>query len=217
MTQPADHDPSETASEPALVAAAASGDRVALERLLLVHYDDLARRIGAKLPPRLQSTHSVEDILQLTFLQAFRDIGRFELRADATFGGWLATIAEHRLLDAIKRHDAKKHGGDLRQVQDAARDGSRVLPLLDWIAAADTSPGSVVAREEALHALQVALAALPDDQRNAIQLRLLEGKSLEETAAALGKTTGAVRGLVHRGKQELVAAMGRASRWLPSK
>lgn len=209
--------PSELLAEPALVAAAVGGDRVALERLLLAQYDSLAERIGTKLPPRLQATQAVEDILQLTLLQAFRDIGQFEQRSDATFGNWLACIADNRLCDAIKQHDRVKHGGDLRRLEDAAGNDSSILSLWDWIAAADTSPGSIVAREEAVQALQVALAALPNDQRAAIRMRFLEGKSLEETASALDRTPDAVRGLVHRGKEQLLAAMGRASKWLKSK
>jgi len=205
------------AEERELVAAAVAGDRVALERLLLAHYDHLAGRIASRLPARLQATHAVEDILQVTFSEAFRDIGRFEQRDDASFGNWLACIAEHRLLDAIKQHDGAKRGGDLNRVGDAARDESRILSLWDWIAADDTSPSSVVARCEALCALNVALATLPHDQREAIRLRLLEGKSLDETAIALGRTPDAIRGLVHRGKQQLQAAMGRASQWLKVK
>jgi RNA polymerase sigma-70 factor, ECF subfamily len=206
-----------TAEEPVLVAAAVAGDRVALERLLLAHYDELTRRVAARLPARIQATQAVEDILQVTFSQAFRDIRSFEPRGGANFGNWLAKIAENRLLDAIKEHDAPKRGGDLRRVSDAARDESRILSLWDWIAASDTSPSSVVAREEALHALNVALAALPPDQREAIRLKHFEGKSVEETAAAMGRTSGAVRGLIHRGKQQLQDAMGRASRWISAR
>ncbi|MBC7853130.1 MAG: sigma-70 family RNA polymerase sigma factor [Pirellulaceae bacterium] len=217
MTFQAPAGPSELPAEPALVAAAVGGDRIALERLLLAQYDLLAGRIGAKLPTRLQATQAVEDILQLTFLQAFSDIGQFERRADATFGNWLARIADNRLCDAIKQHDCAKHGGDLRRLEDAAGNDSSILSLWDWIASADTSPGSIVAREEAVQAMQVALAALPSDQRAAIRMRFLEGKSLEETAAALDRTPDAVRGLVHRGKEQLLAAMGRASKWLKSK
>jgi RNA polymerase sigma-70 factor, ECF subfamily len=205
------------AEEPALVAAAVAGDRVALERLLLAHYDQLARRVAARLPARLQATQAVEDILQITFSQAFCDIGRFQPRSDASFGNWLARIAENRLLDAIKQHDAPKRGGDLRRVADAGRDESRILSLWDWIAVNDTSPSSVIAREEALHALNVALAALPPDQREAIRLKHLEGKSVEETAAAMGRTPDAVRGLIHRGKQQIQEAMGRASRWISAR
>lgn len=217
MTFHAAGTPSEIPAESALVAAAVGGDQAALERLLLAHYDSLAQQIGAKLPPRLQATHAVEDILQLTFFQAFRDIGQFEQRSDASFGNWLARIAENRLCDAIKEQDRAKRGGEMRRVEDAAGSDSSILSLWDWIAAADTSPGSIVAREEALHALQVAVAALPDDQRAAIRLRFLEGKSLEETAAAMHRTPDAIRGLVHRGKEQLLAAMGRASKWLKSK
>jgi RNA polymerase sigma-70 factor (ECF subfamily) len=203
--------------ESALTAAAVAGDRVALERLLLAHYDELARRIDARLPLRLQSTQAVEDILQLTFFQAFRDIEHFQLRPDANFGDWLARIADNRLCDAIRQHDRPKHGGDLQRVGDSPREDSRILSLWDWIAADETSPLSAAMRGEALQALQVALAALPDDQRMAIQLQHLEGKSVEEAAAALGRTPGAIRGLVHRGKLELVVALGRASQWLKSK
>jgi RNA polymerase sigma-70 factor (ECF subfamily) len=204
------------ANEMQLAAAAAGGDRVALERLLLAHYDDLTRRIRPKLPVRLQSTQAVEDILQQTFLQAFRDIRKFEARPGASFGDWLHRIAEHRLLDAIKQHDRVKRGGDLVRVESSPND-SCLMPLLDWLAGSDPHPSSEAARAEALGALHVALAGLEPDQRDAVRLRLLEGLSLEETAAQLQRTPDAVRGLVHRGKLKLRDAMGRASQWLSAK
>lgn len=210
-------DAAELPAEPDLVVAAIGGDRVALERLLLAQYDGLARRVGSKLPTRLQATQAVEDILQQTFLQAFRDIGRFTPRAGASFGDWIAKIAEHRLLDAIKQHDRQKRGGDWGRVEEGNGDDSRWAPLLDWIANDDAPASSIVARSEALHALQVALAALDQDQREAIRLRLLEGQTLEETAVALNRTPDAIRGLVHRGKQKLRDAMGRASQWISAK
>jgi RNA polymerase sigma-70 factor, ECF subfamily len=202
--------------EAALAVAAAGGDRLALERLLLAHYDSLTRQLRPKLPARLQSTQAVEDILQQTFLQAFRDIGRFEPRAGASFGDWLSRIAEHRLLDAIKRHDRKKRGGGMAQVGTAG-DDSCLMPLLDWIAGDEAHPSSQAARAEALHALNVAIAGLEPDQRDAIRLRLLEGLSLEATAARLDRTPDAIRGLVHRGKLKLRDALGRASHWLSAR
>jgi len=206
----------ESLNEPALAMFAAQGDRLALERLLLAHYDEIARRIQPKLPARLQSTQAVEDILQQTFMQAFRDIGRFQPQAGATFGDWLARIAENRLLDAIKQHDRQKRGGDLVRVEANPND-SCLLPLLEWIAGDDPHPSSQAARAEALHALNVAIAGLEPDQRDAIRLRLIEGLSLEETAERMQRTTAAVRGLVHRGKQNLRDAMGRASQWISAK
>jgi RNA polymerase sigma-70 factor (ECF subfamily) len=207
----------ELPSEAALVTAAIAGDHVALERLLLSHYDSLARRIGAKLPARLQATQAVEDILQQTFLEAFRDVRNFQPRNDASFGDWLVRIAEHRLLDAIKHHDRRKRGGGWGRIEGAAPDDSGLVPLLDWLAGDETPPSRAAARDEALQALQIALAGLEHDQREAIRMRLLEGMSLEDVAAALGKTPDAVRGLVHRGKQKLRDAMGRASQWLSAR
>ncbi len=210
MTSPAQ-------SEAQLAAAAAAGDRGALERLLLNHFDELEKRIASKLPPRLAATHAAEDILQVTFFQAFRDIGRYRARAGASFGDWLARIADNRLLDAIKQHDCAKRGGDRQRVGEIAVGDSRSASLLDWIAADQTSPSSVIARSEALHALHVALASIPEDQREAIRLRHLEGKSLEEAAEAMGRSRDAVRGLVQRGKLSLEEAMSRASRWLSAR
>ena len=85
-----------------VIDAAVAGDQAALERLLLAHYDELERRIRSRLPSRLQSIQAIEDILQLTFMHAFRDIGRFKQRTDATLADWLARIADHRLIDAIR-------------------------------------------------------------------------------------------------------------------
>jgi len=203
--------------ERSLIDAAIAGDQTALEQLLLAHYDELEQRIRAKLPPRLQSVQAVEDILQLTFMQAFRDICGFERRSDATLSDWLARIADHRLTDAIREHDRQKRGGGKHRVEERPADDSRLLGLWESIAAGDATASSVAARGEALHALQVALAALPADQHEAIRLRHLEGKSIDETAVALARTPDAIRGLLHRGKEALHEALGRASKWLKTK
>ena len=84
--------------EQELIAKAKSGDGVALERILLVHYARLSEHIAPKLPKSLQSVLSTDDILQQTFVQVFRDIGNFERRSETSFFAWLRTITEHRLL-----------------------------------------------------------------------------------------------------------------------
>ena len=86
--------------------------------------------------------------------------------------------------------------------------------LVELLSGREHQPDKSVARREAIHAVQVGIAALPDDQREAIRLHVLEGKSLEETAAALNRTPGAVRALAYRAKLQLREAMGSASMWL---
>jgi len=206
------------ASEHQLIAQAASGDHVALERLLLANYDRLARSIGAKLPASVQQVIDVDDILQQTFLQVFRDIRNFEAQSGASFFSWIKTVAENRLLDTIKGLKRKKRGGAhhrLREVNDGQ--ASSIKDLVEMLSAHGRSPSRSFARHEAIQAVQIGLASLPHDQREAIRLRFISGKSLEEVATLMGCTRAAVRGLIYRGKQGLHNAMGRSSRWLSKK
>ncbi len=205
-------------NEQQLIAGATSGDSVALERLLLKYYDRLAQNTGAKLPASVKQVVDVDDILQQTFLQVFRDIRSFEPHSGRSFFNWIKTIAENRLLDNIKGLKRKKRGGDHHRVREVKNSQSgSIKEFVEMLSANGRSPSRSFARREAMQAVQIGLASLPDDQREAIRLRFLSGKSLEEVAAVMGRTKGAVRGLIHRGKQGLHDAMGRSSRWLSKK
>jgi RNA polymerase sigma-70 factor (ECF subfamily) len=71
------------------------------------------------------------------------------------------------------------------------------------LAAEQTSPSQQAVRQEDLLRLAEALARLPEDQRAAVELHHLEGRTLAETAAALGRTRAAVASLVFRGLRNL--------------
>ena len=102
-------------TETSLIAAAQSGDRAALGELLMMHADMLARRLAPRVPRSLQRTTSVDDILQQTFADAFRDVARFEPREPGSFFAWLQTIAENRLRNSIKAAQRQKRGGQRSQ------------------------------------------------------------------------------------------------------
>ena len=120
-----------------------------------------------------------------------------------------------RLLDVLKAKGRQKRGGKLCQVRHAAdTQASGLVDLIDQLPAEISTASRQMARREAAIAIHVGMAGLPAQQREAIRLHYLEGKSLEETAAALDRTTSAVRSLIHRGKQNLADALGRASLWL---
>jgi len=72
-------------NEHELLMRAVAGDRASLERLLLMHYVPLSRRIAAKLPLMGQGVVAVDDVLQQTFMQVFRDIATFHPQTDASF------------------------------------------------------------------------------------------------------------------------------------
>lgn len=197
--------------ESTLITRAVAGDRPSLERLLLAEYVHLERHIRACLPGELQSIVGVEDILQQTFVCAYRSIHDYQLRNSGYFHAWLRAIADHRIQDSLRSERRKKRGGDQRILRGC--DDSSMRAIVELISGSVRTPSQSVAVHEATQALQVALAGLPDDQRDAIRLRFLDGLSLEETATRMRRTTNAVRGLVHRAKQALRDAMGRSSRW----
>ncbi len=198
-----------------LLAHAVAGDRAALERLLFFYCDRLAAQIGRKLPSDLRSQLGVDDILQDTFVQVFRDIGTIAPQSEQAFVAWLETVAEHRLQDALRRARRKKRGGEFQRVADGgAQEGSQWLPLVELLRGDIGTPSQNAAQQEAVLAVQVGVSALPSDQRDAIRMHCLDRMSLEETADAMQRTPGAVRGLVQRGKTALRECLVRSSLWL---
>jgi RNA polymerase sigma-70 factor (ECF subfamily) len=217
-----------------LIHAAVAGDRSALERALLSVHDRLAAEVRLGVPPDVQGMLGVEDVLQEAYVDAFRGIRSFRPSADdpaGSFYGWLATIAEHRLLDLLKARRAAKRGGGRVQVDGvpnalgagggaaAAAGGAdaSVLRLLDVVAVDEHTPSRSAAGREATSAIHVALAGLKSEYRDALRMRYIEGLSVAEVAAKLGLSEGAVQMLCHRALNEMRAAMGRASGFLSIK
>ena len=191
---------------------AVAGNRTALERLLILEYGHVHRHIARNLPDWLRGKMSVEDLLQDTFAQAFRDIGQFNFKSDSSLRYWLCTIADHRLQDVIRRLRRKKRGGGRTNVS-VNGDDSSWLELAAVISDHGDSPSKAVARGEVVQAVQVGMSSLPDDQREAVRRRFVERQDYAAAGKAMGRSPEAVRSLVHRAKHSLRDFMGRSSRW----
>ncbi len=92
-----------------------------------------------------------------------------------------------------------------------------MIDILNEFAANNGTPSQSIARREAIQAVQVGVAGLQVDQREAIRRHYIEGQSLVETAESMGKTVGAVRALIYRGKCKLQEKMDRSAVWMKSK
>jgi len=197
-----------------LIEGAVAGDRTALERLLLVEFGAVQQHIARQIPDWQRGAVSVEDLLQDTFAQAFRDIGQFDFRSERSLHGWLCTIADHRLQDLIRRLRRKKRGGG-RATTQAPADGSRssLMELATLVSDGGDSPSQSAARGEVVQAVHVGLASLPDDQREAVRRRFVERQDYVAAAKGMGRSPEAVRSLVYRAKHSLREFMGRSSRW----
>jgi RNA polymerase sigma-70 factor (ECF subfamily) len=178
-------DPS--SSEDADVAAAQRGDVRAFERLFRGVQPPLLRYL------RTMVGDDAADVASETWLRATRDLSRFR-GTDDDFKGWVVTIGRHRALDHLRA--ARRRPSD--PIDPAA------LP-------ARTAPDDTFyATEEALatrRALDL-IARLPQDQAEAVLLRVVVGLDAPAAAKVLGKRAGAVRMATSRGLarlQELIA------------
>jgi RNA polymerase sigma-70 factor (ECF subfamily) len=198
-----------------LLQSAIAGDAQSLEQLLLIHCDAVAEHIRPKLAGPLQSLVSVDDILQETFFRAFQQISKFQPQSDHSFLAWLKTIAESRIVDAIKHQRRKKRGGELNRVQQLEGVYTTVADLMAMLAQDEGStPSQIVATDEAVRAMQVAIASLPQEQREAVMLRYFRQKSLDEAGQEMDRSPEAVRGLLRRARAALRQRMQRSSIWL---
>jgi RNA polymerase sigma-70 factor (ECF subfamily) len=198
-----------------LLVAARGGDQSALMQVLFRFHDPLLKHIQINIGEKLSKSIEADDILQETFVAAMRGIGKQRQNAEAAFLAWLKSIASNRIRDAARNVATKKRGGDRLRV-DAKPDPfrSRAGNLLEELNKDSRTPSRVAASTEAISAMQVALATIPEEQREAIRLHCLDGLSLEETAELLGRSTGSVRGLIQRAKEKLRNQMDRASKWM---
>ena len=204
----------DTATQQTLLDRSLAGDAAATEQLLLLNYEWLSRCVERQIPSDLQGLINAEDVLQETFVRVFRSIRRFRPQANASFAGWLKTIAEHQLIDLMKRRRRERLvSGELRNGANQIRE-SHLGNLIEQIADDDGSPPRGAMLGEVQRLLPVAVAGLPEDQRTVLQLLYMEGRSLDEVAQAMGRSTDAVRGLCHRARKQLRADLLRLSSYL---
>ncbi len=185
-------------------------DNNEIQQLLLARAETLRRYIQNKIPQRFQSSLSAEDVLQEVWIAAFR-AAPADIR---NIDGWLTTLANSKLIDALRAVRTLKRGGGQRFDRDTAGKHTSFENLFQRVHAPEKTPSRELSAQEVRHAVRVALGRLPDDRRQAIQLRHIEGLSRKEIACAMKKTEAAINGLLFRGLNELRECLGDAAKSL---
>lgn len=207
-------DPQAEAEEHRLVTLAVGGDQDALGQLLVQYHDTLEAYIARKATAKVQATFSVEDVLQQTYLSAFQGVERFQWQGPGSFLAWLRVIAKRKLTDAARKKQ-KERLSDKRAHSPAGGGGeSSMRGLLSVLADDDPGPGDAAMADELQGAFQVALAEMPDNYREVVELRYLQSLSNEAVAERMGVSVGVVRGLCHRARGELRESLMRLSRYV---
>jgi len=185
---------------------------VALTLLLTWHHGRLRERLARRVPPDLSGVVDADDILQDAQVAACRNFALFEPRGPDAFYRWVGVIAMRRLRNEIKSHRAAKRGGG-RGLGGGVREES-VVALLELMGSPEQSPSQKAARIEAVSAVQEALEQLPAAYRQAVQLVYIDGLSVAQAAAAMGRSERAVHNLCFKSKKYLGELLGSASRFL---
>lgn len=134
-----------------------------------------------------------EDVTSEAWLQIARDLDSFTGDADR-FRGWAARIARNRALDHIRMRGRRPTiGGDDTE-------------LAGWAADCDTAGAAMEALSTGV--TMALIAQLPQDQAEAVVLRVVVGLDAKSAAETLGKRPGAVRTAAHRGLKKLAELLG---------
>jgi len=184
---------------------AVRGDEHALTRLLEAAAPDVRRKL--QISPRWQGVIDPDDVMQVTYLEAFLRIRTFEPSTSEAFLAWLRRIAENNLRDAIREQERAKRP-QIRQQPAASEDSYGTL--LDRLGATTSTPSRVAGRHENAEIVKNALKRIPPLYARVIRLCDLEGKSAPEAAAELKRSAGAVRMLLARARERLLNELGSA-------
>jgi RNA polymerase sigma-70 factor (ECF subfamily) len=185
-----------------LLERARRGDREALGRLLEAQRATLHRLAERKVDGRIAVRVDASDIIQQTFLEAHRSFPQFAGLDARDLAAWLQGILDHKAAGAVRDH-AVLQKRDVRRERSMDDSLGGAAPLKQDLDAGHSTPSQKAIRGEEMHSLAQALTALPDDQREAVRLRHLEGWTLDDIAQRLGRTPAATAGLIKRGMQTL--------------
>lgn len=174
-----------------LVERVQRGDKKAFELLVSKYQRKLFRLVL-----RLVHDHAeAEDIVQESFIKAYRALVNF--RGDSAFYTWLYRIgintAKNHLVTKNRRAPTSTHS-DIEELENFIEaDGLRDI----------NTPESILASKQIAETVNVVMMSLPDELRNAISLREIEGLSYEEISEVMMCPIGTVRSRIFRAREAI--------------
>jgi RNA polymerase sigma-70 factor, ECF subfamily len=175
----------------AVLARARQGDSDAF-RVLVERHSRNAFRLAHRLTGNEQDA---EDVVQESFIRAYRQLGRFESRAN--FGTWLYRIVANCSVDLIRVRQSRRDQSRAESLDEAADMASNAAP----------GPERLARSAEIERHVASALSQLSPLERAAFTLRHYEGRSIDEIGRMLGLGTSATKHSVFRAVRKLRAAL----------
>jgi len=173
-----------------LVRRVQNGDKLAFDLLVRKYQFKIANLIS-----RFVYDHAeVEDIAQEVFVKAYRAIARF--RGESAFYTWLYRIAVNTAKNHLVSQGRRPPGSDIDATDAESMESGRHLREV-------ATPEASLFSDELAAGINRALQGLPDDLREALTLRELEGLSYEEIAIAMNCPIGTVRSRIFRAREAI--------------
>lgn len=195
--------------EESLLRQAKAGSVEAIAALLELHGPTIAHRL--EIDRQWQGLLDAEDVMQVTYLEAFLQFDRFDLGRGASFEAWLHQIARNNLLDAVRGLSRRKQPQPRQRVHAIA--GDSAMQLLEFLGMTTTTPSRVAGRAESAELMERAIARLPADYATVVRLYDLEGLPMEEVATRMRRSAGAVHMLRARAHDALRGELGTESKF----
>ncbi len=170
------------------------GDMRAFE-MLVVKYQRRVERLIARM---VRDSDAVQDIAQETFVRAYRALPQF--RGDSAFYTWLYRIAVNSAKRALM--EMKRDPLVSEHISTSDGDDDETSWAHNELTDGET-PESVLASKEIAATVNAAIEALPEDQRQAITLREIEGLSYEDIAEVMNCPIGTVRSRIFRAREAI--------------
>lgn len=200
------------ANEDDVIARVRQGDEQALGEFLDLRRRPLMAYIERNLGTALRRKVEAEDIFQEASAEAVRSFGDVDLSERDPFG-WLCQVAERRIIDAHRKFFGTLKRDAAREIplQSSGGDTSRG-GVIDLLIASITTPSQAFSRDAREFKMQQAIDALPEQQRQALRWRYVEGLPSKQIAERLGKSDGAVRVMLTRAVGKLQKMLGTDSK-----
>lgn len=180
-------------TDEAAAAEARKGNQNAF-RVLVERHSRSVFRLAYRMTGNQQDA---EDLVQETFLRAYKQIGRFDGRA--AFATWLYRICSNCSLDLMRSRKTRN--------EQALNNDEGSTSWIDRVAAKDPCPERLTQSDQIARLLRPALEQLSEMERAAFVLRHFEGCNVEEIARTLGVQNNAAKHSVFRAVQKLRRAL----------
>ena len=181
-------------TDAATVALARDGDSVAF-RALVERHGRAVFRLAHRMTGNAQDA---EDVVQETFLKAYKQLGRFESRAN--FGTWLHRIAVNCSIDLIRSRPHRESGHD-------ADDLEHFGAVSEVHESGQKTPERLMLSTEVYERVTGAMGSLSQMERAAFVLRHFEGQSIDDISRSLGLKVNATKHSIFRAVRKMRTAL----------